>query len=110
MYEGYLGFTGNTTDNNMGALPIIPAVFDGGEGASQGKLCEDRYEVFVNGDKVGDKIQRTQVEDSAYLQSYLQKNGFKGFNYEVQGDHIEIQTDQDPRHMKEILASYLSLR
>ncbi len=108
MNQGYLGFPGNTMDNNVGGFPLVAPMFSDDD--SNAKLHVDRYEVFVNGDKVGDKIQRTQVEDPEYLQSYLNENGFEGFDYEVIGDHIEIRANQDANHMKEILSSYLSLR
>ena len=108
MDENYLGFPGNMTGNNIGGFTVLPDI--PGDNTRDGKLIEDRYEVFVNGDKVGDKVQRTQVEDPEYLQSYLTENGFEGFDYEVVGDHIEINTDQDTHHMKEILSSYLSIR
>lgn len=108
MDENYLGLPGNMTGNNIGGFTVLPDGFGGG--VEDARLNEDRYEVFVNGDKVGDKVQRTQVEDPEYLQSYLTENGFEGFDYEVVGGHIEIHTDQDTHHMKEILSSYLSIR
>ncbi len=108
MDEIFLGFPGNTTGNNVGGFAAIPNSFGDGEGHT--KLHMDRYEVFVNGNKVGEKIQRTQVEDPEYLQTYLGENGFEGFDYEVVGDHIEIWTDENSHHMKEILSSYLSIR
>lgn len=110
MNETYLGFPGNTTGNNVGGFPVVPPIIDDGDEAGQGKLSMDRYEVFVNGDKVGEKIQRTQVEDPEYLEIYLNENGFEGFEYEVVGDHIEIRASEDSGQMKEILSSYLSIR
>lgn len=108
MDDIYLGFPGNMAGNNIGGFAAIPPGFRDADGYT--KLHMDRYEVFVNGDKVGEKIQRTQVEDPEYLQSYLRDNGFEGFDYEVVGDHIEIHSDEDSNHMKEILSSYLSIR
>lgn len=108
MDDIYVGFPGNMTGDNIGGLAAIPMAFGDGEGHT--KLHVDRYEVFVNGEKVGNKVQRTQVEDAEYLQSYLRDNGFEGFDYEVVGDHIEIHTEENARNMKEILSSYLSIR
>lgn len=110
MYESYMGLPGNTTGDNVDGFPVVPPMFVGGEGEGHTKLHMDRYEVFVNGDKVGEKIQRTQVEDPDYLESYLRENGFEGFDYEVVGDHIEINAEEDSNQMKEILSSYLSIR
>ncbi|HHX61927.1 MAG TPA: hypothetical protein GX707_14655 [Epulopiscium sp.] len=108
MDEKFLGFPANTADNNVGGFAAMPFGFDDGEGRT--KLYVDRYEVFVNGDKVGEKIQRTQVEDPEYLQSYLTQNGFESFDYQVVGDHIEIHSHQDSHQIKQILSTYLSIR
>ena len=102
----YAGNIGSTADNGLTGIPIIPL----GEDNHDAKLSQDRYEVFVNGDKVGNKILLTQTDDTHDLDSYLQTNGFTDFEYKVTGDHIEIKTKQESNDMKEILSSYLSIR
>ena len=99
---GIVGSNGNTPIG----VPI--GIIENDNGNT--KLFNDSYEVFVNGDKVGDKIQLTQVEDAQDLKPYLENNGFKDFDYEVVGDHIEIKAGEDSHHMKEILSSYLSIK
>lgn len=102
----YAGNVGNTSDNGLVGVPILPI----GEENHDMKLSQDRYEVFVNGDKVGNKILLTQTEDAHDLHSYLESNGFTDFEYQVIGDHIEIQTKQESGHMKGILSSYLGIK
>ena len=87
-------------------IPVVPLE----EGSGDTKLFHDRYEVFVNGDKVGEKTLLTQGEDAQDLEPYLKDNGFKNFDYEVTGDHIEIKVKEDSHQMKEILSSYLSIK
>ena len=106
-YSGSMGGTGISPLTGLGGLAAIPVAVNGE--TEDKKLYTDRYEVFVNGDKVGEKVNRTQVEDAQYLESYLTNNGFEGFDYQVVGGHIEINTKEHSGLMKEILSSYLSI-
>lgn len=103
MDEKRIGIFPNATGGYIGGFASL------GSSDSQTKLYTDRYEVFVNGDKVGDKIQRTQVEDPDYLEIYLKEQGFQDFHYEVVGDHIEIRSLEDTEQIKNILSGYLSI-
>jgi len=105
-----VGFFEGNIIGTSGNTPIgIPIGFVG-EDSGSAKLFQDRYEVFVNGDKVGEKTLLTQVEDAQDLEPYLKDNGFENFEYEVIGDHIEIKAKKDSHQMKEILSSYLSIK
>jgi len=95
-----------TNGNNPVGIPI--AFVD--ESSSDVKLFNDRYEVFVNGDKVGEKTLLSLADDAQDLEPYLKDNGFQDFAYEVTGDHIEIQAKENSHQMKEILSSYLSIK
>lgn len=105
-----VGFFEGNVIGTIGNGPLGMLVVPVEESSDSIKLFHDRYEVFVNGDKVGEKTLLTQVEDAQDLKSYLEDNGFSGFNYEVIGDHIEIKNKEDSHHMKEILSSYLSIK
>lgn len=104
-YAGNAGI-GNTTNNNFAGIVVMPI----GDDESNVKLAHDTYEVFVNGDKVGNKVLLTQTDDVNDLNSYLKDNGFENFEYKVIGDHIEIKADEESDNMKEILSSYLELK
>ena len=102
----YAGNMGSTTDNGLMGIPIVPV----GEENSDTKLSHDCYEVFVNGDKVGNKILLTQTDDTQDLKSFLKDKGYEDFDYEVIGDHIEIKAGEDSNYMKEMLSSYLGIK
>lgn len=104
-YAGNAG-VGNTTNNNFAGIAIMPIP----DRDNNLKLAQDTYEVFVNGDKVGNKVLLTQADDTNDLNSYLKDNEFQNYEYKIVNGHIEIETDDDSHKMKEILSSYLQLR
>ena len=69
--------------------PII--LTDGIEENDSLKLSTDSYEVFVNDDKVGNKLLLTQTDDPNDLNDFLENNGFKNFKVNVVGNSIIIK-------------------
>ncbi|NLM12827.1 MAG: hypothetical protein GX209_03655 [Epulopiscium sp.] len=74
------------------------------------KMSSDVYEVFVNHDKVGEKVLLTQAEKPEDIHELLKDYGFYDFKLNVVGNSIEIETNEQPQKMKEILSSYLAIR
>lgn len=74
------------------------------------KMSSDVYEVFVNNDKVGDKVLLTQAEKPEDINDLLKEYGFNNFQMNTVGNSIMIETNERPQKMKEILSTYLSIR
>ena len=79
---------------------------------SEGVLNQDSYEVYVNGDYVGNKILITQGEEISDIDKHLQLGGFKDFDEDVIGNHVDIKTDdlEEARRIKQNLNVYLRIR
>ncbi|NLK22397.1 MAG: hypothetical protein GX308_10085 [Epulopiscium sp.] len=95
----------STTDNVRATVAIPVPYEDNGT-----KVSNDTYEVFVNDDKIGEKVLLTQTDDPEDINGYLENNGFNNFKVNVLGDSIVIETNERPHKMKEILSSYLNTR
>ena len=74
------------------------------------KISSESYEVFVNNDKVGNKILLTQTDNPEDLNDFLKNNGFKDYKLNMSGNRIVIESNERPQQMKEILSTYLSTR
>lgn len=96
-----------SNNDNLPGAAIAPTEIDENH---HSKISNDSYEVFVNDDKVGNKILLTQTDDAKDLNQYLEENGFNHFKVNVLGDSIVIETNERPHKMKEILSSYLDIR
>lgn len=103
-------FPGNTGSAGGSGSSYVPDVVGFDDDGGQMKLSEDAYEVFVNGDKVGNKIMLTQTDNPEDLEDYLKDQGFKDFKAEIVGGHIHIEANEESHKMKEILSSYLDIR
>jgi hypothetical protein len=90
--------------NGLIGVPVSNSVM------SDVKMSSDVYEVFVNGDKVGEKVLVTQVERPEDIKDILNDYGFNNFQFNVEGNSIVIGTDEQSQKMKEILSAYLSIR
>lgn len=94
--------------NNIG-LPIFFNVR--GEDDST-NLVEDRYQVFVEGQYVGDKTLYTQAEDTNDVADFLKKEGFENAEIELDGDHIIVHSEnhQEAMKMRQVLEVFLKNR
>ncbi|MBM7095521.1 MULTISPECIES: hypothetical protein [Alteribacter] len=71
-------------------LPLYFRVFEGEQ--YDGKLTEDRYEMYVNNHYVGDHTLYTEKEHASSVKDFLHQQGFRHVNMEVNGDHVVVIT------------------
>ncbi|WP_280771062.1 hypothetical protein [Salipaludibacillus daqingensis] len=69
-------------------VPIFFRYLGNNEGDA--KMNEDRYEMFVNGEYVGENTLYTDQEDATDILDFLDKQGFHDVQMDVEGDHIMI--------------------
>ncbi|WP_456277386.1 hypothetical protein [Bacillus sp. AK128] len=95
----------NSTSNNT-------VILTGGMENTDMKLNHDRYDVYVNGEFVGNKVLLTQSEDITDVNDFLKTQGFKGFEGRLDGDHYELHVadEQSSNEMREALQIYLQIR
>jgi hypothetical protein len=76
------------------------------------KMSHDRYDVYVNGEFVGHKTLLTQSEDITDVNDFLQAQGYQQFQANIEGDHYELQVEDEgiSSEMKEALQIYLQNR
>ena len=76
------------------------------------KLQHDSYEVYVNGDFVGNKILISQGERISDIDKHLQMAEFRSFEEETIGNKVNIKTnDLEAAHkIKQNLKVYLQAR
>ncbi|MFT4416228.1 hypothetical protein ACLM5H_20400 [Fredinandcohnia humi] len=75
------------------------------------KLTEDRYEVLVNGERVGYKTLLNQSDSVSDIDDFLQNKGFPTFTSNLDGDHYDIQVSDDIfQNVKDTLEVYLNNR
>ncbi len=99
----------NSHSNNV-AFPIYFNIQE--QELDTTKLSEDRYDVFVEGKYVGEKTLYAQNEDFHVVGDFLEKQGFKNIEVELNGDHIVVHAaDQsEAEEMRRALEVYLNNR
>lgn len=96
-------------NNNLGGIPFYTGIeYDKGEGM----INHDSYEVYVNGEYVGNKSLITQGEEISDIDKHLQLEGFNTFDEKIMGNHVEISTNnlEEARRIKQNLNVYLRIR
>ncbi|WP_416147835.1 hypothetical protein ACM26V_16535 [Salipaludibacillus sp. HK11] len=74
---------------NVG-IPIFVRPSNSESNAGNAKLNEDRYEMFVNGEFVGEHTLFAEKEEATDISDFLDKQGFHDVQMDVEGDHILI--------------------
>lgn len=97
--------------NNLNTTPSFIGV-SGDQHEQEDKLYHDSYEVFVNGDYVGNKILLTQVERLSDVDQHLKANNFNNFKVETIGNRVDIKTDDlsEARRIKQNLNIHFNTR
>ena len=82
------------------------------EDKNESIINHDSYEAYVNGDYVGNKSLIAQGEEISDIDKHLQLDGFKSFDEEVMGNHVDIKTNdlEQARRIKQNLNVYLRIR
>ena len=95
-----------------GNISGIPFYSTGDDGKNDSTNNHDSYEVYVNGDYVGNKSLITQGEEISDIDKHLQLQGFKNFDEEVMGNHVDINTEDlvEAKGIKKNLNVYLTIR
>lgn len=96
-------------NGNSSGIPFFAGINDE---KNEGKINHDSYEVYVNGDYVGNKSLITQGEEISDIDKHLQLDGFKSFDEKVMGNHVDIKTNdlEQAKRIKQNLNVYLSIR
>lgn len=89
---------------------FLPLVGDFPDGYNA-KLNQDRYEVYVNGDYVGEKSLLVQTDDITDVDDFLHQEGYTEFASDLDGDHYNINADEASQEdLKNNLKLYLKIR
>ena len=104
-------FKVNNYLNDNSGTPIFFAIFGMNDDRAE-KLNEDRYEVFVDGHYIGDKVLYTQHEDESTVADFLKNQGFSDVRVEKDGDHIIVHSHnrEEAMEMNRALEVYLNNR
>ncbi|MCE7791376.1 hypothetical protein K8O68_02930 [Salipaludibacillus sp. CUR1] len=97
--------------NGIPGLPIFFGYIGENEDA-YAKLYEAQYEMFVNGDYVGDHTLYAEKEEATDIADFLETQGFSHIEIDVEGDHILIncQTEKDAERVEEAVKVFLHNR
>ncbi|MED4015849.1 hypothetical protein ACWE42_22615 [Sutcliffiella cohnii] len=74
------------------------------------KISHDRYEVYVNGDYVGQKPLLAASEDITSVNDFLHSHGYNNFVGHLDGDHYNIESNYRDDELKQALKIYLHTR
>lgn len=74
------------------------------------KLNQDRYEVYVNGEFLGEKSLKTQGEKLSDIDDFLVLQGISDFSSSCEGDHYNITTDGNKNSIVHALSIYFQNR
>ncbi|CAG9620072.1 hypothetical protein [Sutcliffiella rhizosphaerae] len=96
---------GGTEGSMFGVAAMLNGNFD-----SSTKLSHDRYEIYVNGDFVGQKYLLSPREDVTSVYEFLHTHGYYDFLSNIDGDHFHIETTKKERELKHALQIYLNSR
>lgn len=97
--------------NSIAPGIVVPASFD--SDSANLKASSDVFSVYINGEYAGDKELVTQGDGGLNsVREYLQGQGFKNFEYKVDGNNIYINTidERDAKDMVNYLKVYLNIR
>ena len=96
-------------NSGFAGLPFFAGIEDE---KNESRIDHDSYEVYVNGDYVGNKSLITQGEEISDIDKHLQLEGFKTFDEEVLGNHVDINTNdiEEAKRIKQNLNVYLRNR
>ncbi|WP_223703003.1 hypothetical protein [Sutcliffiella deserti] len=96
---------GSTDGTFIGLASFVDKSID-----TSSKLAHDRYEVYVNGDFVGQKTLLTTREDVTSVNEFLHAQGYNDFKTNLDGDHYNIEATKKERELKHALQIYLHSR
>ncbi|WP_235991645.1 hypothetical protein [Metabacillus schmidteae] len=77
---------------------------------SSTKLSQDRYDVYVNQDYVGQKYLLTAQESVSDIDDFLRNEGISDFQSVVDGDHYHIKALGNEHKVADVLKVYLQNR
>lgn len=80
------------------------------DGHSTSKLSHDRYEVYVNGDYVGQKTLLNQIDDITDVNDFLRTHGLSNFKAHLDGDRYDIYAGREGNKIRDALSIYFQNR
>ncbi|WP_226669136.1 hypothetical protein [Metabacillus litoralis] len=78
--------------------------------ASGSKIAQDRYDVYVNEDFIGQKFLLTAQESVQDIDDFLKNEGINQFESFVDGDHYYIKAGENKHKVEDVLKVYLQNR
>ncbi|MFY9177460.1 MAG: hypothetical protein WBI74_10750 [Caldicoprobacterales bacterium] len=77
------------------------------------KMAHDSYQVYVNGDYVGDKLSITQGDGGwKAIESYLKGRNFDGYRVTRDGNriYVDVQDEEEAEAIRNHLTVYTQIR
>jgi len=96
--------------NSHSGNNLIPFINNGFNADADVKLNEDQYEVYVNGNFVGNKTLKTQGENLSDIDDFLKNQGFSNFSTSIEGNHYNIHTNDLNNDIPGALSVYFNNR
>lgn len=104
-------YGGNLSNNSSNGVNNIFPVGINSEEDNQEKLNEDRYELYVNNEYIGDKTLLNHSDSLKDVDDFIKLQGIEDFSTEVEGDHYHILADSHvSSQLKGILSVYCNNR
>lgn len=95
--------------NSFFTYPFLPNQQDNDEN----KMAHESYQVYVNGDYVGDKLSIAQGDGGwRAIESYLQSRDFRGYQLTRDGNriYVDVQNEEEAEAIRNHLAVYTQIR
>ncbi|MFD2215184.1 MULTISPECIES: hypothetical protein [Bacillaceae] len=74
------------------------------------KIGQDRYDVYVNQDYIGQKYLLTAQESVSDIDEFLKNEGVNNFESYLDGDHYYIKAVENEQRVSDVLKVYLQNR
>jgi hypothetical protein len=100
---------GNSGSGVGGGL-FPPYAMNNAASDNQVKLNEDRYDIYVNDDLVGQKSLKNQGENLSDIDDFLKQQGITDFTASLDGDHYHIKTNGPNAEITGALQVYFNNR
>jgi hypothetical protein len=96
--------------NTSNSINFTPLNTGNPQNESNVKLNEDQYEVYVNDHFVGHKTLKSQGENLTDIDDFLRNQGIETFSATLNGDHYNIQTNENSNEIIAALDVYFNNR
>ncbi|WP_078543368.1 hypothetical protein [Litchfieldia alkalitelluris] len=102
--------SGGITNGNNGGNFVLPFIDELDGDNRNAKLTEDRYEIYVNQEYVGNKTLLNENDTLGDVDDFLKVQGFTNFQSSLSGDHYVIEASDKSEDIKNAISVYLHNR